>query len=169
MKNLLTPCLPFWLLFLLFPLRKKTIKIAGDTALANRLVFEARNLQKVNEFDSALVILDQSKAIFSSINDSNSVDYGSLMHEYGQVFLTQSLLDSAHYYYSEAIRIRKKRLGDMDLSLAISLNNKSRCYFFQGRYNEAILLLEEVVKIRRAKLPPKDSLFIYFVEQFSLL
>jgi CHAT domain-containing protein len=105
--------------------------------LANYLNSVANNHMSNQSYDSANTYYLQSLKIYQTLkgtDDDISMSYQNL----GINYTKQKLLDSAHYYLSKAVKLRKRVFGEKNFNTSSSLRYMGKVFEGQGDLDSAL-------------------------------
>ena len=88
------------------------------------------------------------KAAIQSFQDQTTLAFASAIDLSGLIDLDMNKPEEALVPFSQALEIRKQRLGAKDPLIASSLNNIALSYTEMGRLDEAYATHEEAIRIR---------------------
>ncbi len=138
-----------------------------------KAVEEAATAKRVSDFLVDLFnVSDPSEARGNTITAREILDKGAtqidreledqpairarLMETIGTVYRSLGLYEQAGSILEKALRLKRAKYGDNDISVADTLHSLGVVYDDQGKYEEAASLFRQSLDIRSAKLGPDD-------------
>ena len=82
---------------------------------------------------------------------------GNTYDRIGRVYLRKSRWKQAQAAFTEAVLVKKSHFGDSHLETAACLENIATTHFELGHFDECLILLVEVLRIRRIQLNESDN------------
>ncbi len=123
-----------------------------DTALAKRLLAEAKDLLGKSKSDEAEEKLNRAGAVFEKVLGKESLEYADVMHQMGRVWGGRRDYDKVLSFTQQALEIRQKLLGNEHTNVADSFYGIGNSYGSDGQYEKAIENHEKALEIRQKLL-----------------
>ena len=109
-----------------------------DTALAKRLLAEAKDLLGKGKNDEAEGRLNRAGTVFEKVLGKESLEYADVLHQMGRVWIGRRDYDQGIVFTQQALDIRLVLLGEENLAVAASYNNLGTAYESKKEYDKAL-------------------------------
>lgn len=130
------------------------IQIAATLIAIGDIHFSNKNIEKALEhFELSLKIKQQCLT-------TKHLELSPLYEKMGHVFSIQRNWKKAQSVFIESVLIKKHAYGESHLETAKGLELIATAHYEQAHFREAIVLLSEVLRVRRLHLAPNDAAII---------
>jgi CHAT domain-containing protein len=128
-----------------------------DTALANRMLKEATDLNGKGNYTEGYAKADSAQIIFEQALGKEHVKVADALNQKGTSLYRKNLFDESIATYEKSLTIRLKILGNQHLQVSQSYNNLGSVYKAKGDYQKSIVYYRKTIEIRE-KIPNIDYL-----------
>ncbi len=122
----------------------------GEVIHAYALYYTALTFERIGDYDSSLIYVNQAYDIFREELDTTSLEFGNIYNGLGVCHYRSNKMAEAKQFYLKSKAIAEEKLGPVSTDLAMCLNNLSSISRAEENYPEAIRYSEQSLKIARA-------------------
>ncbi len=116
---------------------------------ADALYYTALTFERLAEYDSSLLYVDQAFEIYKQNLDTTSIKFGNIYNGLGVCYYRANRFEEAKQFYLKSKKIAETQLGPVSTDLALALSNLSSISRAEENYKQAVAYTEQALKIFR--------------------